>query len=265
MSPRARTIGRAALVALVAACGLDALLVEPRWVEVTHPSAPPNARLRAPVRVLHVTDLHGDVPGTREARILEVLDVEKPDLVVLTGDSTDRGSLAGEKDFLARLRAPLGVFAVRGNWEHWKPAPDEAATYAAAGITLLVDEARRVRNDLWVVGFDDPTGGHPNVARALRGVPEGVATLGLVHSPVLFEDLAARMSFVLAGHTHGGQVRVPLLGAPWLPPGSGRFVAGAYEADGSWLYVSRGIGTSLLPVRFACRPELPVVRLAAER
>ena len=263
MATRTRNLGRAALGLTLAGGAVDALVVEPRWVEVTHPVATTRAPLRTPLRVLHITDLHGDVPGAREARILEVLEHEKPDLVVLTGDSTDRGSLAGERDFLARLHAPLGVFAVRGNWEHWNPAADEAATYAAAGITLLVDEARRVRDDLWVVGFEDPTGGSPNVARALRGVPAGVATLGLVHSPVLFDELAGRVSFVLAGHTHGGQVRVPLLGAPWLPPGSGRFVAGAYEVSGAWLYVSRGIGTSLLPVRFACRPELPVVLFAS--
>jgi predicted MPP superfamily phosphohydrolase len=245
--------------ALAGACLLDGFVVEPRWVEVTHPSLP--APVRAPVHVLHISDLHGDAPGAVEQRVLDVLAAEAPDLVVLTGDSTDRGSLAGELPFLSRLRAPLGVFAVRGNWEHWRPVPDEASTYAAAGIVLLSDEARKVRDDLWMVGFEDAASGEPDVARALRGVPSGVAILGLTHSPALFERVAGRVSILLAGHTHGGQVRVPLLPPLWLPPGSGSYAEGLYASEGSSLYVSRGLGTSVLPVRFACRPELPVVTL----
>lgn len=244
------------------ACGLLALhafVVEPRWLAVSHPELA--APVRTPVRVLHLTDLHGDAPGTIERRVLEVMAAERPDVIVLTGDTTDRGALAGEGPFLAALRAPLGVFAVRGNWEHWKPAADETSVYASAGVTLLANEARRLRDDLWIVGFDDATGGAPDVERALRDVPAGVATLALTHSPELFDRVAGRVSVLLAGHTHGGQVRAPFLPPLWVPPGSGGYVEGAYASRGSSLYVSRGLGTSLIPVRFACRPELAVVTL----
>lgn len=164
--------------------------------------------------------------------------------------------------FLGALHAPLGVYAVEGNWEHWRPAADEDATWSAAGITILRNEARRLRDDLWIVGFDDATAGSPDVERALAGVPAGVATLALFHSPILFERVAGRVSLALAGHTHAGQVRLPLLPPLWLPQGSGRFVAGRYDDRGSTLYVSRGVGTSIAPVRFFCRPEVAVVEVA---
>lgn len=259
LRPMVRRRSRIAAAGALALMALDAVVLEPRWVVVTRPVLA--APVRAPVRVMHITDLHGTEPGILERRVLEVLDREKPDLVVLTGDTTDRGSLAGERSFLAALHAPLGVFAVRGNWEHWRPAADEELVYREAGITLLVDEARRVRDDLWVVGFDDATAGAPDVERALRGVPSGVATLALTHSPALFDRVAGRVSVLLAGHTHGGQVRIPLLPPLWLPPGSGSYTEGLYASAGSTLYVSRGLGTSMLPVRAFCRPELAVPTL----
>ena len=204
------------------ALGLYACVVEPRWVEVTHPSL--HAPVTFPLRVMHLTDLHGGSPGSVEENILRTVEREKPDLIVLTGDTCDRGTFAAYRPFLERLHAPLGVFAVQGNWEHWRPAADEVATYEAANIWLLVNEAQRLRDDLWIVGFDDALGGVPNVAKALSRVPPGVATIGLMHSPELFDRVAGRVSIAFAGHTHGGQVRVPFVGPLWLPQGSGPYV-----------------------------------------
>ena len=248
------------LVGVVVTLGLHACVVEPRWAEVTHPSL--HAPGTAPLRVMHLTDLHGTSAGSLEEQVLRAVESEKPDLIVLTGDTCDRGTFAAYRGFLERLHAPLGVFAVQGNWEHWSPAADEVATYQAAKITLLVNESQKLRDDLWIVGFDDATGGAPDVAKALRGVPAGVATIGLMHSPELFDAVAGRVSIAFAGHTHGGQVRAPLVGPLWLPQGCGRYVAGVYEEGGSSLYVSRGIGTSVLPVRFLCRPEIAVVQVS---
>jgi hypothetical protein len=243
---------------VIVLAGLYALTVEPYWIEVTHPTL--HARgVSPPLRVLHLTDLHGASLGRREKSVLRIIQEEKPDLIVMTGDTSDRGSFGSYREFLASLHAPLGVFAVKGNWEHWAPAADEATTYESAGITLLVDEARRLRDGLWIVGFDDETAGAPDVDRAMRSVPSGVATIALMHSPSLFDRVAPRVSVAFAGHTHGGQVRVPFLPPLWVPPGSGTYVSGSYERNGTPLYVSRGIGTSVLPIRFACRPELPVV------
>ena len=176
------TLPQRAIALGVVLAGVYGLVVEPRWIEVTHPTL--RARgVVAPLRVLHLTDLHGVDLGAREKRVLRVMNDEKPDLVVITGDTSDRASFGSYREFLASLHAPLGVFAVKGNWEHWAPAADEATTYASAGITLLVDDARRLSDDLSIVGFDDETAAVPDVERAMRSVPTGVATIALMHVP----------------------------------------------------------------------------------
>ncbi len=265
-NPSRRWIVRG-LVALTAIVGLYSFAVEPDWVEVTRSTLTP-LEIGGPsrtgagaIRVLHLSDLHGNTPGTREAAILATIERERPDLVVLTGDTCDTGRFGPYASFLGALHAPLGVFAVEGNWEHWRPSEDEVATYRSAGITLLVNESRKLRDDLWIVGFDDQTGGRPDAAKALRDVPAGVTTLALMHSPGFFDSVAGRVTFALAGHTHGGQVCAPGLGPLWLPQGCGRYVAGVYEERGSAMYVSRGLGTSMLPVRFFARPEIALVTL----
>lgn len=254
-------------IALVVAGAVYAFVVEPQRVETTHVAlragTTGDARVpgASPLRVMHLSDLHGGSPGGVEADVLAVLEREKPDVVVLTGDTSDRGTLDAYEPFLRSLRAPLGVFAVEGNWEHWRPIADERALYARAGITLLVNEARRLGEGLWIVGLDDATAGRPDLDRALREVPPGATTIALMHSPGFFDGVAGRVSVVLAGHTHGGQVRLPFVRPLWLPPGSGPYVQGRYELRGSTMYVSRGLGTSILPVRAFCRPEIAMVTL----
>ncbi|MDF2694106.1 MAG: metallophosphoesterase, partial [Labilithrix sp.] len=141
--------------------------------------------------------------------------------------------------------------------------PNERATFESVGATFLVNEGKLARPDVWLAGLDDPMSGAPHLAAALEGAPSGATKIALFHSPELFDGIAPSIDLALAGHTHGGQVRIPLLGALWLPPGSGRFVAGWYDAPegAARLYVSRGIGTSQLNVRLFCRPELAIVTL----
>jgi hypothetical protein len=149
----------------------------------------------------------------------------------------------------------------RGNWENLRRVRDERAFYAAAGVRLLVNESARVRDDLGLVGLDDADSGVPNAAAAERGVPAGAARLTLLHSPAFFDVLPPSLPLALGGHTHGGQVRLPGLSPAWLPSGSGRYVAGWYARGEAHLYVSRGVGTSTLPVRLACRPEVALLTL----
>jgi len=105
--------------------------------------------------------------------------------------------------------------------------------------------------------------GSPEIDPALDPAPANAAKLALFHSPEIFDAIASRVDIAFAGHTHGGQVRAPIVGAPWTPPGSGRFTAGWYSAEdaAARMYVSRGIGTSVLPVRFWCRPEVAIVTI----
>jgi predicted MPP superfamily phosphohydrolase len=254
---------------------LYAFVLEPSWIETTRHAL--RVPVAAPVRIAQLTDLHTDAVGRRERRLLELIEREQPDLIVITGDSVVNGDLrmlwrrwhdpafyTGLGRLLGRLRAPLGVYTVRGNWENVRLRPDEAAFYQSVGVRLLVNENVRVRDDLWLVGLDDFAEGVPDPRRAGRGLPSGAYAVALMHSPAYFDRLAGRWPLALAGHTHGGQVRPPLVPPFWLPHGCGRFVAGWYdglEGPPSRLYVSRGIGTSTLPVRFLCRPELAIFDL----
>jgi len=193
----------------------------------------------------------------------------QPDLVVMTGDSIeDAGAFGVLEEFCSAIAAKgREVIATVGNWEHWGeiPMPDLGRTYARAGAKLLGNESARLKSGIAVISTDDFCSGFHNLSSALHDAASGPARLFLTHAPGIFDELPAdapRFDLGLAGHTHGGQVTA--LGAPvWVPPGSGRYRSGMYDTSKGRIYVSRGVGTSILPVRFTCRPELPVFRLVA--
>mgnify|MGYP003393456471 CR=1 FL=1 len=167
---------------------------------------------------------------------------------------------------MKELRAPLGVFLVRGNWEHWRPHPDELKIYAEAGIHFLDNSNHQVRDEFWIIGLDDNLAGAPNLGKATPGLPKNAFKIGLFHSPDFFSTHSDSFDLVLAGHTHGGQIRIPFLPPLWLPEGSGPYVEGWYAAGSkAKMYVSRGIGNSVLEIRFFCRPELPIIEIIPER
>lgn len=252
--------------------GLYACAVEPYWIEVTrHQVAAPVAPA---LTLAHLSDLHLYGLGRRERALLALLDEARPDLIVITGDSVidgdffapapglaDDPAYARAAQLLGRLHAPLGVFAVRGNWENLRRLPDERSFWEHHGVRLLVNQAREVRRGLWIAGLDDASNGRPDVEAARLGIPADAFAIALFHSPAAFRSTAGSWPLALAGHTHGGQVRLPPIPTFWLPHGSGDYLAGWYAAKGSRLYVSRGIGTSTLPIRFLCRPELPLLTL----
>jgi len=247
----------ASLVLLYAFAG------EPNWIEVTHHT------LRAPVpraiRIAHITDLHTLGMGMRERRLIGELMTERPDLIVVTGDIETPG---GTRDcYLAVLRslhAPLGVWSVPGNWEYWIPIPARARLFAEAGVRELMNEAAEVTPGVWLAGFDDALAGSRDPDRALAPIPAGACAIAVFHEPILFDLTAGRYTLALAGHTHGGQVRVPFLPPLLLPHGCGRYVAGWFERKGSRMYVSRGIGMSVVPIRLFCRPELAIITLVPD-
>jgi predicted MPP superfamily phosphohydrolase len=283
-----RRIAVACVALLAVAVAVDAFLIEPDWIEVTHHSV--TAPLASPLKIAHLTDIHASGLGRREQRMLALLDEERPDLIAVTGDSIFNGQLFGsfpraqrppqvagstlrpdlrEKPYddryagclevLRRLHAPLGVWFVRGNWEHFRRIRDEQRFGEVAKVHFLQNAAIQVSPGVWIIGLDDAVFGFPNLEAAFRGVPSAAYKIVLFHSPAYFEKVAGRCDLVLAGHTHGGQVYLPFLTWLWLPSGCGEFLAGWYGRDGSRMYVSRGIGTSTLNVRFLCRPELAII------
>jgi predicted MPP superfamily phosphohydrolase len=234
-----------------------AFLVEPRWIEVTRHTL--HGSVTRPLRIAHLTDLHTRGFGSLEREVVLLVRQQNPDMIVVTGDSVDQGSLAPARDLFANLSAPLGIWIVRGNWERWTVQENERAFYAAIGAHFLDNEGAAAREDVWVAGLDDASSGTPDLARALAGAPAAAFKLVLMHAPDHFKDIAGRFDLALAGHTHGGQISAPGYGPLWLPPGGRRYVRGWFTLNRSSLFVSRGLGTSITRARFLARPELAII------
>lgn len=253
--------------------------------------------LLSPLRVALLSDLHYG-PYVRERQVGAWVDLTLSacsDLVLVAGDFCDvplgRGLPAPLLRQLARLRAPLGVYGVWGNHDygsfgqHARPLIGAArpgweavratfeAALAGAGLQVLTNAGRLLRGDVWLGGVDDLGHGAPDARAALRGAPQQAAQLLMVHEPDALMTLAAAPEWrpgglAVCGHTHGGQVRLPLLGAPVLPSRYGqRFAEGwvlgepAHGRPGARGYVSRGLGVSGLPVRLFCPPEVVLLEL----
>jgi len=220
------------------------------------------------LRVGVMTDLHSGMPHAgldAIERAAETLMAEKPDVVCLLGDYIDRRALFARpvdaQALAARLgalaAAPRGLYAVLGNHDWYAGARRIGDALEGAGVMVLEDSAAPAGDDgLWVAGTGDFRVRGARVERALMPVPEA--------DPDAFPDVPARVSLTLAGHTHGGQVGVPLVRRPFIPSHYGeRFLAGHIEEDGRHLYVSSGVGTSGLPVRFLRPPEVVSLTLRA--
>src|ERR1700689_2902247 len=220
------------IFAIAALCVLvDGLFIEPYRIEVTHTYL--EGQVARPLKIAHLTDLHTAGLGRREKRLLELLDQEQPDVIIITGDTLTLGFHYDLiKPLLSRLHAPLGVWLVRGNWENHELFRGERAFYAQLHIHFLLNEAGAIRPDVWLAGLDDPSTGTPNLDEALRDVPKDVYTILAFHAPGFFDQAAGRVLLALAGHTHGGQVRLPLLPVFWLPRGSGHYLEGWYDEEG---------------------------------
>jgi uncharacterized protein len=264
---RRTLLRRACLVAgaVPLAAAIDGVAITPRRLVTSNHSFGQAASVDR-LRIVQVSDLHVHGIGTLERQLLEQLHEAQADLIVITGDSIDR---AGSLPLLDRLlgefpRSPR-VLAILGNWEYRSGVgPDQFAhLYARHGIELLVNQSIELEHrgrTVRITGLDDILDGRPDAAMALRDGRSLDHHLVLAHCPTSRDTLGLPpehpASLVLSGHTHGGQV-APFGVATILPPGCGRYVSGWYRDDGGPpLYVSRGIGTSLLPIRLGATPEL---------
>src|SRR5262245_22911174 len=219
--------------------------------------------------IAHITDTHLREIGHLEKRVIATVQARAPAMVVLTGDmiSSWRASpiLA---EFCHALTAPgRHVLAIRGNHEVWARIPEASLRelYRRAGAHLLANEHYRLNASLTIVGTEDSVTKRYDLRTALRGMPTTLVRIHLSHAPEVFDWTRGPMvsfALCLAGHTHGGQIRLPFL-PPYVPPGSGRrFVAGWYpDTKLGPAYISRGVGTTGIPLRLNCPPELPFLRL----
>lgn len=236
-------------------------------------TVPPGHRDLTGLRIGFVTDTHIN-PFFRRAdlqRGVDLIAAERPDLILFGGDyisETTRyiDEAAPVLGALARC-APLGGLAVLGNHDHGGHGPAVTASLEAEGIRVLQNEVVAVPwNDdtLWIVGIDDTLLGRPDPEAAFAQVPDGAATLCLWHEPDAADIATGFGPFAqISGHSHGGQIRLPILGELAVPTGGRRYPIGHYDVGGMQLYVSRGLGTYRPPVRFRCTPEVTLITLAA--
>lgn len=253
-----------AFAILVAGLALDAFVIEPDNIQVNHYVI--QANVSSPLKIADLSDLHTRGLGRPERKVLAILAREKPDVILITGDTlADPFGKYSEcmqvYRQLSALNAPLGVWFVRGNWEDLRPVRHERKFYHDAGVNLLVNQNHELRPDVWLIGLDDASVGSPNPGEAMRGVPENVYKIMMFHAPAFLRVVAGHVDLVLDGHTHGGQVRIPFVKPFWLPYGSGPFLEGWYEEKGTRMYVNRGVGMSNIPARFLCRPEVAFITL----
>lgn len=247
-----------------------AVFIESTQIEVTHPViGAPNERLR-PIRILQVSDLHIQSIGRREQSVLAKINDLKPDLLIFSGDVIDDAAKLSVLERFLSLLDKGRMVAVLGNWEHWSDVNfDELrALYSRQGVSLLINQHVSYRindRDVVVTGLDDFTAGHPDLGMTNLKRQDGETHLLVQHSPGWFETLEALaipspFTLCLSGHTHGGQV-APFGKALWRPRGSGNFVVGRYDISLCPLYVSRGVGTSIAPLRIGARPEIALFNL----
>jgi predicted MPP superfamily phosphohydrolase len=230
----------------------------------------------APLRALVISDIHvagPDMPPSRLTRIVGRINALDPDLVLIAGDfvgdksvATRSYSLTEAVAPLAGLRPRLGTFAVLGNHDHWRDAAETRRALRAVKVVVLDNDAVSA-GPLAIGGLDDPFTHHDRLAatlRRLRTVPG--ARILLSHSPDPFPDVPSDIGLMLAGHTHCGQIRLPLIGALSTMSDYGdRYACGRINEAGKVLIVGAGLGTSILPLRLGAPPDMWLVALGPTR
>lgn len=195
-----------------------------------------------------------------------------PDILILGGDYVSESprfidpSINALEDMAATAR--YGTWAILGNHDLANTRERITEALGKAGIHVLVNDSAEVKiaeRSLWLTGIDDAILGKPDLMRAFRPVPVDGATIALWHEPDLVEEVVPfDPIFMLAGHTHGGQVVLPLIGPVAAPKLGKRYVYGRYEINGMPLYVSSGVGMYRPPVRFNCPPEVVIITLLGD-
>jgi predicted MPP superfamily phosphohydrolase len=238
------------------------MLLEPHGLDMTssrfvlRESQSPQA-----IVIAQVSDLHLRSFGRHAARIAEAANGMKPDLIAITGDAIDDRSGVPELDtFLSSLDRETPKLAIAGNWEYWAALDMSALArlYEKHNCRLLVNASAAMKignTTLSFIGLDDLIAGRPDIPAAFSSAPEADAQIILAHCPQLRDILTDHRALMISGHTHGGQIALPGF-APFVPPGSGDYLSGRYETANGPLYVSRGLGTSTVALRFNSIPEL---------
>jgi uncharacterized protein len=220
------------------------------------------------LRIVHLSDFHYGpmVNPDHLKRAVQAANELRPDLIALTGDyiSQDRVYAAPCAEVIGKLRARHGIYAVLGNHDHWTDAALIADLFRAEDVRVLINEGLRIDlhgETFWLAGVDDTMVGLEDLSLAMAGSSEEEFKLLLAHNPIILRRAArAGVDLVLSGHTHGGQVAwrsdTSRSGRPRR-----RLLRGLGRRGNTQIYVTRGLGTVVLPIRYGCPPEISVLEL----
>ncbi|WP_019122860.1 metallophosphoesterase [Brevibacillus massiliensis] len=260
------------VIAMAGAC-LYSVCIERFWIAIRE-QVIAFERLPADLdglRIVHFSDVHAGHYFSPQHLLKVVGQVNglQPDLICFTGDLFD-SRVEDAKEIvsaLSKLRSRLGKWAVLGNHDYRSGSEKVAKVLSQAGFQLLQNQhgaAGSLEKALYIAGVDDVLYGKPDLQQALRGIPEGKFTILLAHEPD-FADYAGGfpVDLQLSGHSHGGQVRLPFIGPILTPEYGQKYPDGLQKVDSASLlvYTNRGIGTTILPIRFFCRPEITLLTL----
>lgn len=218
------------------------------------------------IKIIQISDLHFDQLRYFHKSIAKKINSLKPDLIFITGDSVDKTEkIVSLNEFLNLIDKSIQKYAITGNWEYWGNVDLEKLKniFHENNCELLINENRSltIRNrDVSIIGIDDYVGGHADFKLAIKNLKTTQTNIVLSHCPEHRDIIASEkdklnIDLVLSGHTHGGQISFFGI-VPFKPRGSGKYLKGWYKESEPKMYVSKGIGTSILPIRFGARAEI---------
>ena len=221
----------------------------------------------AGLKIIHLSDIHHSRFTDLEhiSRAVDIANKLRPDVVFLTGDyvSHDADYIAPVAEVLGSLESEFGTFACLGNHDHWTDAELVTHLLRGEGINVLINEGQRFEargSSFWLAGVDDYMAGKTDVAAALKGSFPDELKLLLAHNPVIFRQaVRANIDLTLSGHTHGGQIKMRDPEKRILP--RRKLSSGLHYRKDSQIYITRGIGTVVVPARYQCPPEITLLEL----
>src|ERR1700754_1852142 len=265
------------IILTVIALGVWAFIIEPNKL-VVHPESialPGWPTKLNGLKVAALGDIHAGSLFINDAKLREIVELtnsQHPDLIVLLGDFMAQNGIfkwevAPEKiaTGLKDLKAPLGVYAVLGNHDWWFNGDQVRSALESVAIKVIDNQVTQLTRDhdsFWLVGLADSWTQEQKIKETFAKVPAGGRVIAITHNPDVFLQMPANCLLLIAAHTHGGQVNLPYFGRLVVPSNYGqRFAAGKIDEDGKQLFVTTGIGTSIVPVRFRVPAEIAVLTL----
>jgi len=275
---RLRRLFRISLLVILlsgGACAIWGFFIEPNRLVVNHDAITIDSwpKELSGLRIAMIGDVHTDTHYINEAKLQKIVDLtnaQNPDVIVLLGDYMQGGRNNPNHvepevtaRYLKNLKAPLGVYAILGNHDWWYNGEKVRHALETEGIPVLDDEVKELNwrgESFWLAGLADLWTRPQHVTATIDKAPAGSTIIALTHNPDVFPTVPQTVPLLLAAHTHGGQVNIPFVGTPIVPSRFGsKYTAGHIFENGHHMYVTTGIGTSIMRVRFRVPPEIVIL------